>query len=58
MKNEETKPSNVDLRDYFAAAALQGIMANPQFHDFEWLRNFAAGSAYNMADRMLEERKK
>jgi len=57
MKNEEIKPSNVDLRDYFAAAALQGIMANPQFYDFEWLRNFAAGSAYNMADRMLEERK-
>ncbi|CAB4136195.1 hypothetical protein UFOVP566_57 [uncultured Caudovirales phage] len=58
MKNEETKPNNVDLRDYFAAAALQGILANPQFCDFEWLRNFAAGSAYNMADRMLKERKK
>ena len=57
MKTEDKKPSNVDLRDYFAAAALQGIMANPTFSDFDWLRNFAAPSAFLMADRMLEERK-
>lgn len=57
MKNEDQKPLNVDLRDYFAAAALQGIMANPKFCDLEWLRTFAAGSAYNMADRMLQEKK-
>jgi len=57
MKNEEKKPINVDLRDYFAASAMQGFLSNPSLCDFEWIRNFAAGSAYNMADRMLEERK-
>jgi len=28
MKNDKTIPSEVDLRDYFAAAALTGLCAN------------------------------
>jgi hypothetical protein len=40
------------LRDYFAARALQGILAN----NAETPDNRAAAWAYNAADAMMEER--
>jgi hypothetical protein len=59
------------VRDYFAAKAMQGLLANPQFarilkmmlelptsdtpHDVE---KSLAGGAYEYADAMLEEREK
>lgn len=56
---------DVELRDYFAAAALQGMMANPQFMSFAdsvhaaksserdaWL----ADKAYRLAHAMMVER--
>lgn len=41
------------LRDYFAAAALQGMLA--YYHGYGSC--YAAGSAYQYADAMLTERK-
>lgn len=41
-------------RDYFAAAALQGFLANP---DFEVIDAQVAYAAYAVADVMLEARK-
>jgi hypothetical protein len=42
---------NITLRDYFAAAALTGLLANGD-------RKSAVENAYAMADKMLEERKR
>ena len=43
----------MELRDYFAAKAMQGVIAHqPQ------QCSLAAGSAYEYADAMLEARKK
>jgi hypothetical protein len=39
----------ITLRDYFAAAALTGLLANGD-------RKSAVENAYAMADKMLEER--
>lgn len=43
------------LRDYFAAAALQGSIANPESSG-DW--NDFAADAYRYADAMLERRKR
>jgi hypothetical protein len=42
------------LRDYFAAMAMQGMLANS-----EWGGSYisVSGDAYRMADKMLEARK-
>jgi hypothetical protein len=49
------KYSGMSLRDYFAAAALQGMLADTQFNEppFESSR-----IAYKYADAMLAERNK
>lgn len=44
----------MDLRDYFAAQALQGLLAEGLHPDIEKL----VTSSYEIADRMMEERKK
>ena len=41
---------DITLRDYFAAAALTGLLANGD-------RKTAVENAYAMADKMIEERK-
>jgi hypothetical protein len=43
----------MSLRDYFAAAALQGVLANPARFD-GWTES--AERAYRFADAMLEQR--
>lgn len=50
----------MSLRDYFAAAALQGIIASPAFFGSQFQGNIegAAGFAYACADLMLKERAK
>ena len=56
--DKEVKPiseKEAELRDYFAAAALQGFLANPsnefvKFHE-------VASDACNTADQMLAARK-
>lgn len=51
---EETQ--GMTLRDYFAASALQGILAHP--NGIAGLWGLAAEHAYKAADAMLAERKK
>jgi hypothetical protein len=43
------------IRDYFAAAALQGLLANP---DFEGTQEGFAIESYRLADLMIAERAK
>ena len=51
IKNQPT------LRDLFAMAALQGLLANPETN-LDYGRKTYADLAYNHADDMLEARKK
>ncbi len=44
------------LRDYFAAKAMQGILAGTLLPDAVWLQDEVAENAYNMADAMLKAR--
>lgn len=52
-------PNNLSLRDYFAAQALQGLLANPKLRD-EIIKQGGAfsgwieQSAYAFADAMLD----
>ena len=43
----------MDLRDYFAAAALQGILANPETGENTFAITLAA---YEFADSMIKQR--
>jgi hypothetical protein len=48
----------MDLRDYFAAKAMQGLLSNPKLHE-EILKigqSWIYDSAYAMADKMMEVR--
>ena len=46
----------IDLRDYFAAKALQGICAAPEHLDRIGSFKNAAATAYELADAMLAAR--
>jgi len=46
------------LRDYFAAMAMQGIVASQEFQDGDWTGGAVATQAYELADEMLVERGK
>ena len=52
IDNRENAVLSVDLRDYFAAAALQGLLA------YDGDCSTAIGLAYHTADAMLDWRKK
>ncbi len=45
----------MDLRDYFAAKAMQGLLSTVK--DEEWQYDDVAAIAYGMADAMMEARK-
>lgn len=54
----------LELRDYFAAKAMQGLLANSEMGDAalhpnaeEWLEDIAS-SAYDFADAMIKQRKR
>jgi hypothetical protein len=52
----------MELRDYFAAKAMQGLLANPKLQEQILKTGGAFGgwieeSAYGMADAMMEARK-
>ena len=52
----------MDLRDYFAARAMQGILTDENFHYAAWDNSpdwteKVAMYAYEMADAMMEARK-
>ena len=44
------------LRDYFAAKAMQGMLAGTLTPDSLWSQDEVAETAYNMADAMLKAR--
>ena len=44
------------LRDYFAAKALNGLLAGTLTPDSLWSQDEVAETAYNMADAMLKAR--
>jgi hypothetical protein len=48
----------MDLRDYFAAAALQGLLANPNLHEeiMKMGQSWVPDSAYGWADAMIRAR--
>jgi len=50
------REEGMELRDYFAAKAMQQLML--EFHaDLDWNAHENAGIAYQIADAMLEARK-
>ena len=53
VRGTEFSPPGMDLRDYFAAHAVQGLLANPEVSG---TNASLAADAYNMADQMMVER--
>jgi hypothetical protein len=47
--------AGIKLRDYFAASALQGLLAHPT-PMYDWQRRLVAEDAYKLADDMLNAR--
>lgn len=45
----------MSLRDYFAAKAMQALIASPRATQ-EWIKDYAVTSAYQVADEMLKAR--
>jgi len=62
IEDQDTNSRGMTLRDYFAAKALQGLLANPKLQPEIVKHGGAFGgwietSAYGWADAMLEARK-
>lgn len=51
VTKDGVKESGIDLRDYFAAMAMQGILSSPNYEAYSIAR-----AAYMIADDMIEER--
>ena len=51
----EGQQEGMTLRDFFAAAALQGMLASGLATE-DWVPKYAAPSAYSIADAMLTQR--
>lgn len=61
--HEETISEGMDLRDYFASKALQGMMFDPDHQIGAWdnyqdWHKHLTTQAYEIADAMMEARKK
>ena len=54
MSNNISTPSDLTLRDYFAAKAMQAIITNHKLEDCD--DDVVATNAYQLADFMLEAR--
>lgn len=54
----ESKPQGMTLRDYFAAKAMQGMLANPKLQEqiLKVGQSWIEESAYAVADAMLKVR--
>lgn len=50
--------TGMTLRDYFAAKAMAGVVASPDYVEEEWFQEYIARQAYQMADAMLSQREK
>lgn len=55
MSNNDLPRGKNELRDYFAARALTGLLANPEVYKYIRDGNFGI-VAYKVADSMLEAR--
>lgn len=53
-----TDDPGMTLRDYFAAKAMQGWIANPKFINNSEEVDYGVKQAYKIADAMLNQRKK
>ena len=61
MTKEDKLLENLDIRDYFAAKALQGFLARDDVFNFEMFKQDpwrVAMWSYEAADAMLAEREK
>jgi hypothetical protein len=47
----------MELRDYFAAMAMQGVLSGTLTPDAIWSNDEVAKTAYNVADAMMKARK-
>jgi hypothetical protein len=54
--SEALGQTGMTLRDWFAGMALQGIISSGDARD--WIPYDIVNNSYNMADWMMEERKK
>jgi hypothetical protein len=52
----DVRQDGMTLRDYFAAKALNGLLAGTLTPDSLWSQDEVAETAYNMADAMLKAR--
>lgn len=52
---KNTGYNGMDLRDYFAAKAMQALVTGQSFDDGQW--NLDTKTAYEIADAMMEARK-
>jgi len=55
-KEVQSQMQGMTLRDYFAAKAMQGLLAGTLTPDAIWSQDEVAETAYNMADAMLKAR--
>jgi hypothetical protein len=55
VRGTEFSPPGMDLRDYFAAHVLQGLLANPEVNGFPVT---LVAEAYEYANQMMVERGK
>jgi hypothetical protein len=48
--------TDMELRDYFAAHALLGILSSPSTPSQAWISAEGAATAYKIADLMIQQR--
>lgn len=56
IEEQYTPMGGMDLRDYFAAKAMQAIITRFPHDQGGWKEDYVAQSAYYMADAMIEAR--
>jgi hypothetical protein len=53
-----SQSEGMSLRDYMAAKAMQGMVANPGYSLNDWSKRDIAIQSYEMADAMMKAREK
>ena len=54
-KGRQLPQLGMDLRDYFAAKAMQALVTQQDWFNGDW--HLEAGASYEIADKMMEARK-
>lgn len=57
-ENHKATPllADAELRDYFAAKAMQAMVASTTYESGGWAQDSIAAQSYSMADAMLKDR--